>query len=225
MNRFTEKNGFAAELIRVNQLDQLGFEQFVFYPGMLFGSWDKWWGSPGYRHASHEGLDLCFFQAADGSCYRLDAATCIPMAGDSRIVHIMDDFLGQTVVAGRMVPDMDGRELLTIYAHIRPAPGLAAGDPVAHGDVFSRIAPVDAGGPPLLPHLHVSMAWADQLPDYRRWSWKLLNQCGSACFIDPLQTMGMSSRVIPFSFGTDLSSRFKSCRAALAAVPHEIISY
>ena len=205
-------SSFTARLIYGNKLDALAFEHFVFYPGMLYATSDKWWGKPGSRHASHEGLDLCFFQTADGRFGRLDDSIRIPMAEDSRIVRIMDDFLGKTVVAARKPPDAGGRRFYTLYAHIRPEEGLTEGDRLARGEMFARIAPVSASGPPLPPHLHVSMAWADQLPDCRDWRWKLLNQCGSGCFIDPLKWMGLPHQILPFSFEMDLFFQFTPCR-------------
>jgi len=205
-------HSFAEHLIFGNRLDALAFEHFVFYPGMLFATSDKWWGKPGRRHASHEGIDLCFFQTTDGRCGRLDDSIRVPMAEDSRIVRIMEDFLGQTLVAERKPSGAGNRRLYTLYAHICPDDGLSEGDRLARGEMFARIAPVADSGPPLPPHLHVSMAWADQLPDCREWSWKLLNQCGSGCFLDPLQWMALPHQILPFSFEMDLFSRFTPCR-------------
>jgi len=218
--QWVAENSFAAHLICGNRLDSLVFEEFVFYPGMLFATKNKWWGKPGRRHASHEGIDLCFFRTKDCGFGRLDDSIRIPMAEDSRIVRIMDDFLGQTVVVACEPPDAGGRLFYTLYAHIRPHKGLAEGDRVARGEMFAKIAPVAEKGPPLLPHLHVSMAWADQLPDCREWQWKLLNQYGSSCFLDPLQWMVLPRQILPFSFEMDLFSKFTPCRRLFATPSH-----
>jgi hypothetical protein len=216
------ETSFAASLVRENRLDELGFSRFLFYPGMLFDSPDKWWGRPGFRHSRHEGVDLCLFETAAGGLCRLDSAAVVPMAGDSRVVRIMDDFLGRTVVAARRPPDAAERVLLTLYAHIRPDPGLTVGDRVADGSVFARIAPIGESGPPLLPHLHLSLAWAESLPDCRQWTWKMLNRCGSRSFLDPLERLGIPCRVIPFSFESGPAAEFIPCRRALSASSGEM---
>ena len=201
---------FIQQLNTVNKLGGIGIDRLVFYPGMLFGSADKWWGASGYRHSPHEGIDLCFFKTASGAYCRMDDTTAIPMAGDGRIVHIMADFLGQTVVANQI--DLSGRALLILYAHIQPEKGLRVGDRLSTGEVFARIAPINNPKISLLPHLHISMARADQLPDYAEWSWKRLNQCGPACFIDPLKQMDLPHTLLSFESGMDLASEFTPCR-------------
>jgi hypothetical protein len=179
---------------------------------MLFDAAEKWWHPPGLRHSRHEGIDLCFLEGPDGALCRLDPETGVPMAEKSRVVHILDDFLGQTVVTSRKPPGCGGRELLTLYAHIRPEQRLSIGDRIPEGEVFARIAPVDASGPPLMPHLHISMAWADHLPPCTKWSWKLLNACGSKQFIDPLAWLDLPCRIIDFPAGTDPAETFPLCR-------------
>jgi hypothetical protein len=201
---------FIQQLNAVNQLGAIGIDRLVFYPGMLFGSADKWWGASGCRHSPHEGVDLCFFKTASGACCRMDDTMAIPMTGNGRIVHMMADFLGQTVVVEQAAAG--GRALLTLYAHIQPEKGLRVGDRLSTGEVFARIAPINNPKISLLPHLHISMAWADQLPDYAEWSWKRLNQCGPQCFIDPLNQMHLPHTLLFFEFGMDLASEFTRCR-------------
>jgi len=206
----TTKNGFISELITVNQLESIGIDRLIFYPGMLFGSMDKWWGAAGKRHSRHEGIDLCFFKTASGGYCRMDDTMAIPMAGDGRVVHMMPDFLGQTVVTKQ--PDHSGRAFLTLYAHILPEKGLRVGDRFSTGEVFARIAPINNPKISLMPHLHISMAWADQLPDYAQWNWKRLNQWGPECFIDPLNQMDLPHTLLSFEFSMDLASEFMPCR-------------
>ena len=202
---------FICRLIQENGLEAIGVKRFIFYPGMLFGAMEKWWGKPGFRHSRHEGLDLCFFQTASGKYCRMDESIQIPMAEESQVVHMMDDFLGRTVVASQGKQETEDRELLTIYAHIQPDVNLRVGDGVAAGEIFANIAAVDNPKISLLPHLHLSMAWSDQLPDYPRWTWKKLNQCGSKCFVDPLERICMPQKILPFEFETDLAKAFVPC--------------
>ncbi len=214
-------DAFIAALVQGNRLDALGPERFVFYPGMLFASRDKWWGRPGHRHARHEGIDLCFLETGSGEGFRLDSEVFVPMAGEANVVHIMDDFLGRTVIASRAVAEAEGRELLTVYAHIRPEEGLCVGDRIADGRMFARIAPVENPRIPLPAHLHISMAWADQLPERRHWSWKLFNQLSSGCFLDPLKWMAIPCKLLPFCSAVQPAALFPPARSAPARIPAE----
>ena len=197
---------FIHQLSAANHHERIGMERLIFYPGMLFGTAEKWWGRPGCRHSHHEGIDLCFFETGSGGYYRLDETTRIPMAEDGRIVHIMEDFLGQTVAVQQT--EAGGRAFLTLYAHIEPAKGLSVGDRLSCGEVFARIAAINNPKIMLLPHLHISMAWADQLPDYADWTWKRLNHCGSECFVDPLTRMHLPHQVFSFEFGMNPADAF-----------------
>jgi len=58
---------FHERLIRLNNLDSLGFKEWIFLPAMLFGSSHKWWGDLGQRQRPHEGLDFRFYRAKGGS--------------------------------------------------------------------------------------------------------------------------------------------------------------
>lgn len=203
-------NEFIQQLIAVNGLEAIGIDRLVFYPGMLFGTADKWWGRPGRRHSHHEGIDLCFFKTDSGRYCRMDETTRIPMAEDGQVVHMMDDFLARTVVTQQT--GAGGRAFLTLYAHIEPEKQLCVGDRLSRGEVFARIASINNPKILLLPHLHISMAWADQLPEYANWTWKRLNHCGSECFVDPLTRMHLPHQVLSFEFGMDLAGEFMPCR-------------
>jgi hypothetical protein len=202
---------FIRLLVGQNGLEAIGVDRFIFYPGMLFGTTEKWWGKSGVRHSRHEGIDLCFFQTVSGHYCRMDESIKIPMAAESRVVHIMDDYLGRTVVVGEPENKGKDRPFLTIYAHLETDKNLRIGDKVSAGEVFANIAAVDSPKIPLLPHLHISMAWADQLPDFSRWSWKLLNQCGSECFVNPFERFLIPRKILPFEFGMDLKNEFTPC--------------
>ncbi len=39
-----QDSGFSDCLVRCNGLSRAGFEEWVFYPGMLFGALEAWWG-------------------------------------------------------------------------------------------------------------------------------------------------------------------------------------
>lgn len=66
-------------LIEVNGLDPDNFESWVFCPGMLFGSPDKWWGDLGRRDFPHEGIDFCLYADRSRQIQRLGEQTRIPV--------------------------------------------------------------------------------------------------------------------------------------------------
>ncbi|NVM22508.1 MAG: hypothetical protein HWN68_12100 [Desulfobacterales bacterium] len=90
-----KKTGFSEYLVRCNGLDELGFEEWLFHPGMLFGALDRWWADGGNRAKPHEGLDLCLYRGLGGHNRSLDERTKIPLTYDGEIVKIDDDFLGR----------------------------------------------------------------------------------------------------------------------------------
>ena len=117
-----EPNSFHAWLLSANGLAECGFEEWLFDPGMMFGSDRKWWGGGGPRTTPHEGLDLCFFRVGLSATRRLLAGTKIPAAFEGTVVHMCDDYLGKTVfVKHQGIADED-RHLFTIYGHTQPRP-------------------------------------------------------------------------------------------------------
>ena len=85
---------FTEFLIQKNALDKGGFKEWVFCPGMLFNSTDKWWGDQGKRDKPHEGLDLCLYKDRKDTILRLGEKAKVPAIYDGRVVRIVDDFLG-----------------------------------------------------------------------------------------------------------------------------------
>lgn len=84
--------------------------EWLFYPGMLFGSCDKWWADWGTRYTPHEGLDITFYRKKIDDAIRSDNSSCgcdilsfdssvvIPAMFDGTVLNICKDFLGQSVV-------------------------------------------------------------------------------------------------------------------------------
>jgi len=187
---------FQARLVAVNHLEAIGFDRFLFFPGMLFNATEKWWGRGGLRAVSHEGLDLCFFAGTDGAAFRLDETIQAPMVHDGVIVHIMDDFLGKTVVTRHDLATTCSGPILSLYGHTQPDPHLQIGDRIGQGEVFAHIS--DAGRrSKLLPsHLHISFAKAWMLPPASQLTWEWLNGADRSVFIDPLTILDMDYSVM-----------------------------
>jgi len=199
---------FARRLIESNGLDAAGFRRWLFFPGMLFLSENSWWGDGRPRPFSHEGLDVCLFENRDARRLRLDHRAFIPAADNCRVVSVIDDFIGKTIIctpisapvsapdepAGdRGISDPDGASHpVILYAHVLPANGISTGDAVRRGDLIARIAPADPERTPLPPHFHISLLHAGFLPDPERLDWHRLNRLDRSAFIDPLHALGFS---------------------------------
>jgi hypothetical protein len=180
-----EKSFFCRQVAAINNLDLRGW---LFYPGMLFGSMDKWWGIRNSRDSAHEGIDLCFYRSTSGSMATLEPGTLIPILHDGQIVHITDDFLGKTVFVRHPRHGACNRELYSIYGHIRPKDPLLPGLQVRAGDIVGCIAaPRNRAGisaPP--PHLHLSAALISNTFPPEKLGWKVMSSGEIIRLIDPL---------------------------------------
>jgi hypothetical protein len=179
-------SNFVSRLMEVNHLTACGFDRFLFFPGMLFNAKEKWWGKGGLRAVSHEGLDLCFFAGADGAKFRMDETIQVPMVYDGVIVHVMDDFLGKTVITRHDLGKAFSDPILSLYGHTQPDPHIQIGDRIRQGDVFACLADISNRSKLLSSHLHISLAKARMLPSAGHLTWEMLNGADRSVFMDPL---------------------------------------
>lgn len=180
-SRFTE------QLVRLNELR---FRRWLIKPGMSFGAEGKWWGGGGGRGMVHNGLDVLWYETADGGREKLDAGTRIPILYRGTIVKTFADFLGFTVVASH--DRVEGRSrLFSLYGHVQPAPGCVAGARMGEGDVIASLA--GAQGRVVPAHLHLSAAFVPQgiLPG--EITWKVLDSTPGVRFLDPEHLIGWPS--------------------------------
>ncbi len=198
------QSDYISLLVRVNQLDADKYRYPVFFPGMLFGSFETWWGRKGCRASSHEGVDICFFAGAGPINYRLDETVRVPVIADGRVSAIIDDLLGKTVV----VRHGKAEGIAVLYAHVRPEPGLAVGDGVKRGEICAAIADTAGRKTPLLPHLHISMVHEQLMPGARSLTWPILNRLDRAAFVDPLPQLADEYEIRPYDPETDLAAVF-----------------
>jgi hypothetical protein len=187
---------FVSRLIEVNFLTAFGFDRFLFFPGMLFNANEKWWGKGGLRAASHEGLDMCFFAGTIGEKFRLDETIQVPMVYDGIIVHIMDDFLGKTVVTRHDFGSTFSGPVLSLYGHTQPDPHLQIGDRIKQGEVFALISDAGKRSKLLPPHLHITLAKAWMLPPAGQLTWEMLNGVDRSVFMDPLVILDVDYSVM-----------------------------
>lgn len=186
---------FIHNLIHLNRLDRFDFKRWLFYPGMLFCSSRSWWREGLPRPFAHEGIDLCFFEAKNGARYRFDDAIRVPMAETCRVVAVIDDFIGKTLVCEpSRNPPQASRPVYILYAHVAPKQGLSPGETVPAGESLARIAPADPEKTPLPPHLHVSVVFRDALPVLDTLGWPYLNRLDRGAFLDPAGMIGLAAQ-------------------------------
>lgn len=201
------KTGFVRDLLIANRICRsIEFDRLLFFAGMRFGSRKSWWGHGRPRPQSHEGLDLCFFADRSGRYFRLDETVCVPAAFDSRVVAMIPDFLGTTVIAAHEMAGRTGR-CLVFYAHITPDKDLHPGQRLEAGRCFARISGENKKRW-LPPHLHLSMAAEEDLPPLERLDWPMLNRLDRELFMNPEQILDSDFQVMDFIARTDLYAAF-----------------
>ena len=180
---------FTEFLIRKNALDQDGFNGWVFYPGMLFNSTDKWWGDQGKRDTPHEGLDLCLYRDREDTIFRIGEKTKVPVIYDGIIVRIIDDFLGKSVIIEHLFSDCHNNRLCTIYGHTIPEDTLHVGKIVKAGDVIATLADLSTSKTNIFPHLHISLGWTSKEISYDRLDWGNIGAPNTVRLLDPLKVI------------------------------------
>ena len=180
---------FGERLARCNALYGLGFEEWVFYPGMLFRALGTWWGNGGNRRRPHEGLDVCLYRTKDRKVHRFDEKTRIPVMYEGEVVKIGDDFLGRSVYISHSIYDSHGRQLLTIYGHTRPHDGIHPGRVLSEEDVLGAIADPGKRRGEIPPHIHISVAWVPRSLCYEKFDWETIGDPGIVALLNPLDVI------------------------------------
>jgi hypothetical protein len=181
-------------LARANPQLALDKAEYLFHPGMLFESGEKWWGDLGRRHAPHEGIDLCLYRSGSGRFHPLPPETAVPVFAPGRILAVIDDFLGRTVFVQHEIPQEPSRPFLSIYAHIIPLPDIEAGLALDAGRVIGRISDSPRLPSGMLPHLHLSVGHLAPGLDAASLSWPRLNKREGIHLLDPLASITLPKR-------------------------------
>jgi hypothetical protein len=177
--------GFLKALCEANGLGQV---RFAAHEAMLFGTRKSWWGSRQARPLPHEGVDLCYYHAQDGTLGALHPGTRIPVACAGRVWAISgDDFIGRSIYvrheAGHGV-------FFTAYAHVSPRLGLSEGDVLARGEVLSTLADPALRNRRISCHLHLSlMTFSDGLSK-ENLRWATMGAGEDVRFHDPTPLFG-----------------------------------
>lgn len=201
--------GFCDFLGRCNGLNKIGFEKWVFYPGMLFDSLDTWWGEGGNRAKRHEGIDICFFKDKSGRNYRLDHSALISVIHNGQVIKIDDDYIGQSVFVSHDIYDSNGSQLHSIYGHTKPYSKINIGSTVRAGDLIAAIADVKNKKAKMLPHVHFSIAWIPQQLPYEKLNWKTLGNPQIVTLVNPLDMIICRYTTMKFNASINLATMWQ----------------
>lgn len=179
-------------LIRANR-NLAGAGAFILYPGMEFGSYEKWWPDGGMRPTSHEGIDFCYYLDASGEERAVVSGLRVPVMAPGRIAAVCKDYLGHTLFVdhGSQSP---GR-FLSVYAHTVPDSGIEQGLLLSQGDVVAGVADT-AGRKNRMPaHLHFTLMVVAEDVASEMFDWDLINRSNRSKLLDPLEMID-SRRII-----------------------------
>lgn len=161
---------------------------------MLFQAACKWWGDKGPRERPHEGLDLLLYRDRQGRILHLDEKSRIPVMGDGVVVSIIADFLGKSVIVEHAFPDRDTGRVYTIYGHTHPGSEIQVGTAVRRGEIIATVALPGRSAFVMVPHLHISIAWASKSID--RLNWDSIGASSSLILLDPLKAIDWQYRLL-----------------------------
>lgn len=170
---------FTETLVRLNGLS---FSKWLFLPGMVFGSVEKWW-TEGQRAGAqrHNGTDLRLYEDTAGKTEALPEGTKVPLIYPGRIVRITPDFLAESIFVENDICEK-GRRLFTLYGHMLAGPHVE-GRRIAEGEVIGRIGMVKKS--PVPEHLHISFALVPEVIPGEELSWTVLDESEGIIFLDP----------------------------------------
>ncbi|HSW39324.1 MAG TPA: M23 family metallopeptidase [Acidobacteriota bacterium] len=136
--------------------DESGFDCWIFEPGMRFSARMEWWGDRNRRRTEHEGIDFAMGMIYGAGAGAVPEGTPVRAIADGRIVAILDDFLGKTIVVRhRGIADSDGNIFHTLLSHVQIEQ--CRRGPVSKGRILGRIG--SAGKSRVQAHLHLTGAW------------------------------------------------------------------
>lgn len=181
--------GFDECLVSLNSLSDAGFEEWVFYPGMLFNAATKWWGDKGNRNRPHEGLDLCLFRTGDGEIRHLSKEVIIPLILDGEVAKTSSDFLGESVFVYHNIYNKLRGQLLTAYGHLKLDERVCSGKVFQEGEPLGSISDTGDRKGGILPHLHISVAWISKSLRYEDLNWECISDPSVAVLLDPLEVL------------------------------------
>ena len=181
-----KKSRFTEMLIEENELDQNGFENWIFCNGMLFNSPDKWWGDHDLRDYPHEGVDLCLYIDSFRKICRIDEKTRIPVMQRGMIKAMFKDYLGQAIVIEHERNGSNPGRFISVYAHTKPHDRIEVGMIVEEGDIIATLADTRHSKAQIIPHLHLSLGRPAKSFSYDGFVWNTISKHEEIILLDPL---------------------------------------
>lgn len=157
---------------------------FVLYPGMEFGSREKWWPDRGIRPTPHEGIDFCYYTNSEGLENSVTSSFRVPVLSDGRILMICKDYLGYTVFLEHMC--QDSLRFLSIYAHLIPNREISRGDRLHAGEVIGCVADTTGRRNRMPAHLHLSFIQVKTSIPAEQYDWDLICYSQRKQLVDPM---------------------------------------
>jgi hypothetical protein len=183
-----------------NEFGGRGVETWLFYPGMTFGSRDKWWPDTGNRPTAHEGLDICYYTDRSGRDLQFDPGVQIPVMTAGTVIAVCDDFLGCSVFLEHHTGHPD--QLISVYAHIVPCRTVLPGNVVSEGEVIGTVADTIGRKNKMPAHLHITIMKIPSCLSGEHLDWNFICNSGRVTLFDPLQIMACTScRILPKTEG------------------------
>lgn len=183
-------------LVEENGLDLNGFDSWVFCPGMMFNSPQKWWGDHGLRDFPHEGVDLCLYRGRNARIQRMDEKNRIPVLSDGVVKAIFSDFLGKAVIVEHENSEIDNRRFLSIYAHTKPRTEVKIGTIVKEGDIIANLAETSRSKANIIPHLHFSLGLPSPPVTYDKFVWNTIRKPALITLLDPSEFIDFPHQAI-----------------------------
>ncbi len=157
---------------------------WVFYPGMLQDSPDKWWADFGLRHAMHEGIDICFYKN-NSRISALPPGTRVPAMFDGTLINVADDLLGQSMVISYN-SGVKEKNLVMVYSHLDVDGWLTPGTRISQGQIIARTFDTRIKKSKLLPHIHLSCMIVPEGMPPKALNWSLFPDRKQVEYINPV---------------------------------------
>ena len=188
------KSEFTKHLINCNSPSLQNFKEWIFHPGMLFGSMDKWWIS-GKRNTPHEGIDLCYFVNQQGQINNLNNTTIIPAIFDGAISAIIDDYLGKSIIIEHTLKNQVW-SFCTIFGHVIPKSGITVDSNIKQGEPIASISGMEKSKSKIFPHLHISLGRVSGRISYRELDWSIISDPEKFSLQDPISLINNNYKVL-----------------------------
>ncbi len=175
-------SSYLEDIEKVNNLQPSPLKEWIFHPGMLFGSSLKWWAK-GYRATCHEGIDLMLYRNSNGKIDSFSHDTLIPSMARGTVLNICDDFLGKSIIIsvdssevhfkpnhiqnelqiqgggdpGKHYDNIPMGTIAIVYSHIRPERTLKTGNSIKKDQILGSVADTSMKKSGIGSHLHISL--------------------------------------------------------------------